>query len=105
MSGLNRSVAVACIVAFPLVAQGHGFGLYRPRSTVAYYYPVPVTYVPVLMYEAVPVCIAPVPSALGRAYAQPTPAPPSAGPTTAEPPLAAPSAPAKPTPAPPGRGP
>src|SRR6266404_2737995 len=109
MSGLARGAAVAVIVSFPLVAQGHGLGLLRPRTTVAYYYPAPVHYVPVLAY---PVCI-PLPqpvypptpqrSALGSTYAQPTPAPPSARPSTAEPPLAEPLAPAKPSPAPPSR--
>jgi len=50
MSGLARGAAVAVIVSFPLVAQGHGLGLLRPRTTVAYYYPAPVQYVPVLAY-------------------------------------------------------
>lgn len=107
MATLARGVAVAVILSFPVVVEGHGFGLLRPRTTVAYYYPAPVAYVPVLAY---PVCIppplpvyppAPLPSAPGRTYAQPTPAPPSAGPSTAEPPLAEPLAPAKPSPAPP----
>src|SRR5216683_1360451 len=106
MSGFVRSAAMALIIAFPLVARGHGLGWLRPRATVAYYCPAPVQFVPVLAY---PICITPPlsvrppvpqPSGPGRTYARPTPAPPSAGPTTAEPPLAEPPAPAKPSPAP-----
>jgi hypothetical protein len=105
MSGLARGAAVAVIISLPLVARGHGFGLLRPRTTVAYYCPAPVQYVPVLVCITPPLPVyawAP-PSAPGSTYAKPTPAPPSAGPSTAEPPLAEPPAPAKPTPAPPGR--
>lgn len=111
MTGFARGVAVAVMISFPLVAQGHGLGLLRPRSTVAYYCPAPVYYVPMAVY---PLCVtlplsvypsAPQPSAPGRPYARPTPAPPSVGPTTAEPPLAVPLAPTKPSPAPLNRSP
>jgi hypothetical protein len=107
MSGLVRGVALAVMVGFPLLARGNGLGLVRTRTTVAYYCPAPVQYVPLIVAD--PYCIplappvrsaVPQPSAPSRPYARPTPAPPSSGPTTAEPPLAEPPVPAKPSPAP-----
>jgi hypothetical protein len=114
MSRLAQGVAVAVIMALPVGAWGHGLGLLHPRTTVAYYYPAVVEYVPVVAYPVYPVCVppplpsypsVPVPSGLGQTYAPPTAAPPSAGPSTPEPPLAAPLAPAKPSAATPGRSP
>src|SRR5215472_11509445 len=93
MSKVAQAAAVALLACFPLMAAGHGLGL-RPRAVVAYYCPAPVQYVPVLSYEMYPICVPPPvavhpsmppPSSPGATYARPTPAPPSAGPGTAEP--------------------
>ncbi|HLJ92516.1 MAG TPA: hypothetical protein VKU02_04910 [Gemmataceae bacterium] len=100
MSRFARSVAVALLLCLPVGAWGHGFGLLWPRTTVAYYYPAPVSYVPVLAVQAYPICVvpsAPRPVTPARTYAPPTPAPPSAGPSTPEPPLAEPLTPKQPS--------
>jgi len=85
MSRFAQGMAVAALISLPLVAWGHGFGLVRPRTTVAYYYPAPVEYVPVAAYPAYPVCVPPtLPvypagprlSVPGPTYAPPTAAPP-----------------------------
>jgi hypothetical protein len=112
MSKLAQGTALAVVLSLPLVAWGHGFGLVHSPITVAYYYPAPVQYVPVVAYSAYPACWepplpvyipAPQPSGPIPTYAPPTASPPSAGPSTPEPPLAVPPAPAQPSAAPPGR--
>ena len=112
MSSWSQGLAGAIMFSFPVVAWGHGF--LRPPPTVAYYYPAPVPYVPVLTYNPYTICVplpsplypsVPPPSVPSRTYAPPTAAPPSAGPATAEPPLAPQPTPAKPSEPTPGRGP
>ena len=111
MGKLAQAAVLAVILSTPLAARGHGYGL--APLTVAYYYPGPVEYVPVIAYMVSPVCVPPQPvypaapavSGPNRTYAPPTPAPPSAGPATSEFPSAAPPPPAKPSAAPPGSSP
>ena len=108
MSKVGQGVAVAIFLSLPLGAWAYGL---RSHTTVTYYLPTPVLYVPVTAYTPYPVClppasvpaVAPPPGIPSRTYAPPTAAPPSAGPSTPEPPLAAPPSPAKPSGAPPNR--
>lgn len=113
MSRLALSVVLALLMCMPAGVSGHGLGLLHPRTTVAYYYSVPVHYVPVPAYAVYPVCVpapapvypsVPPPAVPGRTYAPPTAAPPSPGPSTPEPPLASPPAPAPAKPASPSPG-
>jgi hypothetical protein len=111
MSRLAQRSVLAVLMCLPPAARGNGPGLVQPPIAVAYYYPVPAQYVPVITYAVSAVCVplalpvysvAPAVPAPERTYAPPTPAPPSAGPITSEIPPATPSPSAKPSAAPPG---
>jgi hypothetical protein len=109
MARLTPVLAGLALLAASVAAQANGFGI-RPRVAVGYYYPVPVTYVPVVPYNPCPLQGPPayvtestappsptraVPPARpqaqpGTRFAPTTPAPPSSGPASPEPPLANP---------------
>ncbi len=94
---IARGVAAVVVLAWPLIAWGHGFP-FRARSTVTYYYPAAVPYVTVVAYEPYPVYVGPAPVDCPppqQAVWSPAPAP-----RTAEPPLLKPTY-APPTAAPP----
>lgn len=112
MARFAHVTALAAILSFPLLAWGRGLALVATPAAVAYYYPAPVSCVPVVTLAVYPLCVPlpgcpvpPSPHPAGPTYAPPTAAPPSAGPSTPEPPLATPPAPAKPAAAPPSRAP
>jgi hypothetical protein len=107
MSKVGQGIVVAIVLALPVRAWAFGF---RSHTTVTYYLPTPIVYVPVATYQPYPVCLPPPVYAVApphaipsNSYARPTAAPPSAGPSTPEPPLAAPPTPAKPSAAPANR--
>src|SRR5262245_65182064 len=94
MAKVAGILALAVVMACPLVSQGHG--LRRSRVAVSYYYP---GYAPlVAYYYALPVYVAP-PLPVCVPAVQPAPVPLSTAPTTQPPPLAAPYAPPTPAPA------